>query len=451
GLEPWQAANLREMKRAWLRETSIPRDLVEAASRAESHSEQAWRVLRAANDWRSFRPLLETVVSLKRETAQALSERLGLSPYDALLDGYEPGARTAAIAPLFDELRAALPPLIERILDKQRGEAVIVPPGPFPVEQQRWLGMDLMRRVGFDWTRGRLDVSHHPFCGGVPTDVRITTRYDETDFQTALMGVMHETGHAKYEQNLPQAFLDQPVGSARGMSLHESQSLLQEMQICRSREFIELLAPLPEQAVPQAVAREPQAFTPENLFRVARTAGVHAGKPVSIRDAREEGFHSRRRRRSHVSVPRALALRDRERAHRGQAARRRHPRGVGRENAGASRALDARQRSRRVHAGRPLGGGALRLFPDVHARGAHRGAALPRSRASAARRAGRRSTRRVRRHQRMASRARLERGLPLGHARARAARYGQRARNRSVLRPSLAALSRVADSCVALP
>lgn len=269
GLDPWQAANLREMKRAWLRETSIPRDLVEAASGAESQSEQAWRVLRSANDWRSFRPLLETVVSLKRETAQALSARLGLSPYDALLDGYEPGARRAAIAPLFEELRAALPPLIERILEKQSRETVLVPPGPFPVERQRWLGAELMSRVGFDWTRGRLDVSHHPFCGGVPTDVRITTRYDEEDFQTALMGVMHETGHAKYEQNLPAAFLEQPVGSARGMSVHESQSLLQEMQICRSREFIELLAPLLEQAFPRAVAREPRAFTPDNLYRLA--------------------------------------------------------------------------------------------------------------------------------------------------------------------------------------
>jgi carboxypeptidase Taq len=101
-----------------------------------------------------------------------------------------------------------------------------------------------MRQVGFDFNHGRLDVSHHPFCGGVAEDVRITTRYSEDDFSEALMGVLHETGHAKYEQGLPAEWLTQPVGEARSMGIHESQSLFQEMQIARSRAFLEFAAPV---------------------------------------------------------------------------------------------------------------------------------------------------------------------------------------------------------------
>jgi carboxypeptidase Taq len=134
------------------------------------------------------------------------------------------------------------------------------------VEEQRALGLELMRRLGFDFKRGRLDVSHHPFCGGVPEDVRITTRFDEGDFAKALMGVLHETGHAKYEQNLPRAYLGQPVGRARGMSTHESQSLLLEMQVCRSAEFAQFSAPHIRAAFPGAAALTPAAFTPENLY-----------------------------------------------------------------------------------------------------------------------------------------------------------------------------------------
>jgi len=112
------------------------------------------------------------------------------------------------------------------------------------VDKQRGLGERLMRTLGFDFDAGRLDVSLHPFCGGVPGDVRITTRYTEDDFTESLMGVLHETGHALYEMGLPDDWRYQPVGQARGMALHESQSLLIEMQACRSREYLEFAAPL---------------------------------------------------------------------------------------------------------------------------------------------------------------------------------------------------------------
>jgi carboxypeptidase Taq len=272
-LGAWQRANLREIKQGYVRATAIPTALVEASSLANSKSEQAWRKLRGDNDWHGFRPLLAEVVRLQREVASALADRLGLGRYDALLDGYEPGARSEAIVPLFAELGSVLPELIAGAMERQAREPALEIPGPFPVEAQRQLGLELMRRLGFDFEHGRLDTSHHPFCGGVPEDVRITTRYDEGDCLSALLAVLHETGHAKYEQHRPRAQRDQPVGRARSMAIHESQSLLLEMQVCRSREFAEFLAPRLAQAFPAAAgpARAAASVGPlsvENLARV---------------------------------------------------------------------------------------------------------------------------------------------------------------------------------------
>jgi carboxypeptidase Taq len=266
-LDPWQRANLDEMRRQYVRARAVPLDLVEARTRATKQSELVWRTLRQQNDFAAFAPYLEEVVKRTRDTAQALGEALGLSPYDALLDDYEPGARCATIDPVFADLEAFLPGFIEQVLARQAGEQVLVPEGPFPVAAQRALGLALMVDVGFDPARGRLDTSHHAFCGGVPRDVRITTRYDENDFSSSLMGVLHEAGHGKYEQALPERWRHQPVGLARGMMLHESQSLLQEMQIARGRPFLTFAAPKMRQAFAEAVARAPKAFELDNLVR----------------------------------------------------------------------------------------------------------------------------------------------------------------------------------------
>jgi len=148
-----------------------------------------------------------------------------------------------------DEIAGFLPGLIEDALARQ---AALPPPpaatGPFPVETQRRVAMTLMERIGFDFAHGRLDISAHPFCGGTPDDVRITTRYNEHDFARALMAVLHETGHALYQRGLPAEWRLQPVGRARGMAVHESQSLLLEMQVCRSRAFLTFAAPILREA-----------------------------------------------------------------------------------------------------------------------------------------------------------------------------------------------------------
>ncbi|HEY5284736.1 MAG TPA: carboxypeptidase M32 [Polyangia bacterium] len=267
-LSPWQQANLREMTREWVRATALPQNLVEAMSRAESACEQGWRKLRPANDFAGFLPLFGEVVRLKREAARALGDKLALDPYDALLDGFEPGMRASLVAPLFSRLREILPGLIARAVERQAREQVATCEGPFPVERQRALGIALMRRVGFDFDHGRLDTSHHPFCGGVPEDVRITTRYDVHNYASALFGVLHESGHAKYEQNLPRAWRGQPVGAARGMSVHESQSLLLEMQVGRSGAFLEFVSPIIAAAFPElGTSSAPlETFSQQNLF-----------------------------------------------------------------------------------------------------------------------------------------------------------------------------------------
>lgn len=243
-LGEWERANLREIRRLSTVQTVVPSDLVEASSKAISACEMAWRQARADSDFASLLPKLQQVLRLQREIGRAKGEALGLSAYDALLNDYEPGGRSERIDELFDDLADFLPGFTEEVLAAQaRRPATPRPEGPFPVESQRALGIAMMGVLGYDFERGRLDVSTHPFCGGGDNDVRITTRYDEADFTRALMGVLHETGHALYEQGRPQAWMSQPVGQARGMSLHESQSLLMEMQACRSREFIAFAAP----------------------------------------------------------------------------------------------------------------------------------------------------------------------------------------------------------------
>jgi carboxypeptidase Taq len=248
-LEDWQRANLREMRRIYSHATAVPAELVEAHSKAVSRCEVAWRRAREESDFPGLLPLLSEVLVREREVAQAKGDALSLSPYDALLDSFDPGARQADIDPLFAALKADLPELIGEALEHQRRREP--PPameGPFPAEIQRGICQRLLSVVGFDTQRGRLDVSTHPFCGGAIDDVRMTTRYDEGDFSSALMAVLHESGHALYEQGRPRDWLPQPVSRSRGMSMHESQSLLIEMQACRTRHFAEYLAPLVREA-----------------------------------------------------------------------------------------------------------------------------------------------------------------------------------------------------------
>ncbi|MBV8132160.1 MAG: carboxypeptidase M32 [Alphaproteobacteria bacterium] len=263
-LDEWQRANLREMRRRQVHAAALPCELVEAESRACSECEAMWRNARAQNEFSAVLSLLERLLRLEREIAATKAEHLGSSPYEALLDQYEPGGSVAIIDRLFDELARFLPDLLEAVLTRQAAlPSPAAPSGPFPIELQRQVGMHLMERIGFNFGHGRLDVSAHPFCGGTPDDVRITTRYDESDFARALMGVLHETGHALYQRGLPAEWRLQPVGRARGMAVHESQSLLLEMQVCRSRAFLTFAAPI----LREAFAGDGLGWEPDTLYR----------------------------------------------------------------------------------------------------------------------------------------------------------------------------------------
>lgn len=260
-LDSWQAANLALARRRYIRATALPRDLVEARARAISACEMAWRQARAEDDYASLRPHLEEVLRLTREAAALEGEKLGLEPYAALLDQFQPGLDEPAIDRLFVPLRERLPGMIEDVLARQT--APLAPQGPFSIEKQRALAHELMARVGFDFEHGRLDESAHPFCGGTPTDIRITTRYDESEIVSAIMAVLHETGHALYEAGLPAAWRGQPVGGSHGMAIHESQSLIIEMQTCRSPAFLRYLS-----GRLIGTFGEQPAFAPDNLVRL---------------------------------------------------------------------------------------------------------------------------------------------------------------------------------------
>ena len=276
-----ERANLGEMRRAYVQATLLPAELVEAKSIAGSRCEHAWRTQRPANDWQGFATNLKEVVRLSRQEAELRAQANGCSRYDALLDVFEPGMTSATLDHTFGQLKTWLPHLLQQVVEKQAQQPVITPQGPFPIASQRELGLRVMAELGFDFNHGRLDISAHPFCGGVPEDVRITTRYNQDEFLSAMMGVIHETGHARYEQNLPEQWRGQPVALARSTAIHESQSLFMEMQLGRSAPFLQRI-------LPQIISQlgEQPAFQADNFVRLTQQV-----KPGLIRvDADELSY-----------------------------------------------------------------------------------------------------------------------------------------------------------------
>ena len=260
-----QRANLREMRRDWRAANALPAALVERRTLATARCEHAWRRQRPANDWAGFVENFRPVVQIAREEAMHLAEATGLMPYDALMDRFEPGMTSAEVDRVFGDLKTWLPGLIQRVQARQQAEPpVLTPVGPFPVAQQKALSLRVMTLLDFDFDGGRLDESTHPFSGGVPEDVRLTTRYALDNLMSSLMGTVHETGHARYEQNLPREWLGQPMARARSYGLHESQSLSFEMQLGAHPGFVAQLVPL----MVEQFGAQP-AFTVENLTRLA--------------------------------------------------------------------------------------------------------------------------------------------------------------------------------------
>jgi carboxypeptidase Taq len=262
-LEDWQRANLREMRRQRDHAIATPPSLISRLAKATARAEVFWVEARKAGDFKLFAPHLEEVVHLVRDKAALLGQARGLAPYDALVDGFTPGISTADIDTIFKALSRKLPGLIHEAIDVQADRAPIPWTGKFTVARQRSLAVEVLKALGFPFDRGRLDESEHPFTEGVPGDMRVTTRFDVNDPFSGLLGAVHETGHAMYDLGLPLQWRDQPVGRDRGLALEESQSLLFEMNLCRSRSFVHYLKPLLEKFL-QVSGPE---WSEENLYR----------------------------------------------------------------------------------------------------------------------------------------------------------------------------------------
>ena len=227
---------IRRLQRDYNKKTRLPQTLVEELTRTACEGQQVWAEARSDNDFAKFQPLLEKTIELKRQEAAALG--FETTPYDPLLDDYEPGESTANVARVLSELRDALVPLVGAIADSTQRPDVSILSREYPIEAQKKLGEQVAAAIGFDFQAGRLDVTDHPFMVGLgPGDVRLTTRYDDHEFGDALFSTLHEAGHGIYDQGLPRQYYGLPTGEDVSMGIHESQSRMWENQVGRSHSF----------------------------------------------------------------------------------------------------------------------------------------------------------------------------------------------------------------------
>jgi carboxypeptidase Taq len=246
-------ADILNMRRDYDRKTKLPQALVEEIAKLSVLGQQLWVEARKANDFPKFRPLLERMVELKRQEAAAIGYEK--EPYDALLDEYEPGAKTKEVAAALSGLRDQLVPLVAEIDASSRRPNLEVLKGNYPVDRQEQFGKVSIESIGFDFKKGRLDVTDHPFCGGAgPQDVRLTTRYDDT-LSGALFSTLHEAGHGIYEQGLPADRYGLPTGEAVSLGIHESQSRMWENFVGRSRPYWEYFFPQAQKTFPDSLGR----------------------------------------------------------------------------------------------------------------------------------------------------------------------------------------------------
>jgi carboxypeptidase Taq len=241
------------LRRDYDKATKLPQALVEELARTAVLGQQVWAEARAANDFAAFQPRLAKTIGLKRQEADALG--YADVRYDALLDEYEPGARTAEVRQVLAALRDELVPLVAEIAASPRRPKAEILKRRYPIEQQKAFGSQAAAAIGFDFQSGRLDVTHHPFCCGVgPCDTRLTTRYDEHDFSGGLFSILHEAGHGIYDQGLPKDAYGLPTGGAVSLGVHESQSRMWENLVGRSRGFWDHFYPLAQTAFRESLA-----------------------------------------------------------------------------------------------------------------------------------------------------------------------------------------------------
>ncbi|MFH1498415.1 MAG: carboxypeptidase M32 [Verrucomicrobiota bacterium] len=254
------------------RATCLPGEFAAEKARHSSAAYHAWATAREDNDYAKFAPYLEKHLALARR--EAALQGWGDRPYDYAIERHDPGMTAAKITALFDELQAGLVPLVRRLDAAGRAPARTDIFRGFPVEAQKEFLEDVVDRLGFDFGRGRIDVSLHPFCEGAGADIRMTTRFDVDNPLDAIFSAIHETGHGLYEQGLPLALQGTPLGQSVGMGVHESQSRLWENQVARGRAFWRFFEPRFRRAFPTQLA----GVSSDELY-----LAVNAVQPTLIR------------------------------------------------------------------------------------------------------------------------------------------------------------------------
>lgn len=246
------AANVRVLRREYERERRMPARLVEESARVTTLAAQAWAQARQARDFKPFAPWLDRIFALAREEAMAVG--FAEQPYDALLDDWEPGMTTARVSALFRQLEAELVPMVDAL----RGRPLPVPTHvlrrEFPVDRQRLFAQAVAASLGFDLERGRLDEGTHPFCTVIgPGDIRIALRFHPRHFASGLFVLLHEVGHALYDQGFDAEHFGTPMADAPSYGLHESQSRLWENLVGRSEGFWRHFYPRLRSVFPEAL------------------------------------------------------------------------------------------------------------------------------------------------------------------------------------------------------
>ena len=266
-----QQVVVREARRDYDRAVKLPPAFVREFAAQTSAGYHAWAKARAASDFASYAPVLEKNLELAKREAAYLG--WGDRPYDYMIDKHDPGMSAAVIAQLFTALKKELVPLVREITSSPVKPRADILRG-FPVAEQHAFLREVTEKLGFNYRRGRIDVSLHPFCSGTGADIRMTTRFKEDEPLDSLFSSIHETGHGMYEQGLPMAHHGTALGMNAGMGVHESQSRLWENQVGRSRAFWRYFEPRFRAAFPT----QTQAVTSDELY-----LAINAVAPTLIR------------------------------------------------------------------------------------------------------------------------------------------------------------------------
>ena len=275
------AVNIRELRRDYDRAIKLPRSLVEELARVATIAQQAWREAREKSDYALFQPHLKKILDLKHQQVRALNT--GETPYDTLLDDYEPGETTENLTRVFSGLRVELVELVGAIAESGKKPDENILTRTYPIDQQEEFGKTVAAQIGFNFDNGRLDITTHPFCSGIgPGDTRLTTRYNTHHFSESFFSIMHEAGHGIYDQGLNDEHYGTPMGDSISLGIHESQSRMWENFVGRSEAFWTHFFPKAQAAFPDALSRR----IPTRLLRRNQRR-----RPI---------IYPRRSRRSHV-------------------------------------------------------------------------------------------------------------------------------------------------------